>query len=167
MHQLTSASHIHCYSVRCIAGKAGSKPHPSNQLHRDVGVLISGCADVETSADTSDPAQPGRPYGAMTQALVSVVRQHYRDYPTTPLTNRYPLACILLLTHLLAYSLAALFAHPLMRSFMCSSATDMHEAVRLESSFTKVRVNSMLQKYVARVKGSNPRKQGLTASLQN
>ena len=54
-----------------------------------------------------------------------------------------------------------------MRSFVCSPATDMHGAVRLESSFMKIRVNSMLQKYVAKFKGLNPRKQGLTASLQN
>lgn len=77
-----------------VAGKPGSKPHPSNQLHPDVGVLISGCCDSETSADSTSPADPSRACGAMTNAVVSVVRDHYYNYPSTPLTNRS--ACLTL-----------------------------------------------------------------------
>lgn len=77
-----------------VAGNPGSKPHPSNQLHPDVGVLISGCCDSETSADSTSPADPSRACGAMTNAVVSVVRDHYYNYPSTPLTNRS--ACLTL-----------------------------------------------------------------------
>ncbi|KAL3131919.1 hypothetical protein ABBQ38_007622 [Trebouxia sp. C0009 RCD-2024] len=71
-----------------ISGRPGSKPHKLCQLDEQVGVLISGCADNETSADAQDPAQPGRACGAMTNALVTVVRDHYEQYPSTPLTNK-------------------------------------------------------------------------------
>ncbi len=74
--------------LSCNAGRPGSKPHPSNQLHKEVGVLISGCADAETSADSTSPSNPSLPCGAMTNALVTVVRQHYHDYPSTPLANK-------------------------------------------------------------------------------
>ncbi|KAL0042184.1 hypothetical protein WJX77_005579 [Trebouxia sp. C0004] len=71
-----------------ISGRPGSKPHPSNQLHKDAAVLISGCMDAETSADSTAPSDPTRACGAMTNALVAVVREHYYNYPSTPLTNR-------------------------------------------------------------------------------
>ena len=77
-----------CIIFFYVAGKPGSKPHKACQLNKEVGVLISGCADQETSADAQDPIQPGKAYGAMTNALVTVVRQHYDQYPSTPLTNR-------------------------------------------------------------------------------
>ena len=83
----------HCggFGTSCfyVVGKPGSKPHKACQLDKEVGVLISGCADQETSADAQDPIRPGKAYGAMTNALVTVVRQHYDQYPSTPLTNRY------------------------------------------------------------------------------
>lgn len=75
-------------TVACGTGKPGSKPDKVCQLDKQTGVLISGCADHETSADAQDPVQPGKAYGAMTHALVTVVREHYDKYPSTPLTNR-------------------------------------------------------------------------------
>lgn len=75
-------------TVTCGIGKPGSKPDKVCQLDKQTGVLISGCADHETSADAQDPVQPGKAYGAMTHALVTVVREHYGKYPSTPLTNR-------------------------------------------------------------------------------
>ncbi len=76
------------YAKDCGAGRPGSKPHPSNQLHKDAAVLISGCMDAETSADSTAPSDPTRACGAMTNALVTVVREHYYNYPSTPLTNK-------------------------------------------------------------------------------
>ncbi len=78
------------YMQVCAAGRPGSKPHPSNQLRKDAAVLISGCMDAETSADSTAPSDPTRACGAMTNALVTVVREHYYNYPSTPLTNRSP-----------------------------------------------------------------------------
>ena len=75
-------------TVTCGVGKPGSKPDKMCQLDKQTGVLISGCADHETSADAEDPGQPGKAYGAMTHALVTVVREHYEKFPSTPLTNR-------------------------------------------------------------------------------
>ena len=76
------------HSLLCGIGKPGSKPDKVCQLNKQVGILISGCADHETSADAQDPIQPGKAYGAMTNALVTVVREHYERYPSAPLTNR-------------------------------------------------------------------------------
>ena len=76
------------FAKKCVAGRPGSKPHPSNQLHKDAAVLISGCMDAETSADSTAPSDPTRACGAMTNALVTVVREHYYNYPSTPLTNK-------------------------------------------------------------------------------
>eukprot|EP01026_Neomeris_dumetosa_P012339 TRINITY_DN1430_c0_g1_i1.p1 TRINITY_DN1430_c0_g1~~TRINITY_DN1430_c0_g1_i1.p1 ORF type:complete len:413 (+),score=42.77 TRINITY_DN1430_c0_g1_i1:73-1239(+) len=53
-------------------------------LNEDVGVLITGCQDFETSADASIGK---RSFGAMTNALVTVIRHHYRKYPQETLTN--------------------------------------------------------------------------------
>lgn len=71
------------------AGKPGSKPASDQQLHPEIGVLISGCQDHQTSADASPPSQPGVSYGAMSNAVVSVIRQHHQTPGAQPLTNRY------------------------------------------------------------------------------
>ncbi|KAK9805150.1 hypothetical protein WJX72_002186 [[Myrmecia] bisecta] len=69
-----------------VAAKPGSKPPPDAQLNPDVGVLISGCRDRETSADACPTGDPAQAYGALTNALTTVVNQHYKASPGQPIT---------------------------------------------------------------------------------
>ena len=65
---------------------AGSKPPVDDQLPPDVGILITGCQDKETSADARPPN--GNAHGALTNALVTVVKAHHEQMPDQPLTYR-------------------------------------------------------------------------------
>lgn len=63
---------------------AGMKPPKHDQLNDDIGILITGCQSSETSADARPPG--GKAHGALSNALVTVSRQHHdanRDYPLT------------------------------------------------------------------------------------
>eukprot|EP01023_Acetabularia_acetabulum_P031999 TRINITY_DN29943_c0_g1_i1.p1 TRINITY_DN29943_c0_g1~~TRINITY_DN29943_c0_g1_i1.p1 ORF type:complete len:138 (-),score=29.36 TRINITY_DN29943_c0_g1_i1:367-780(-) len=65
-------------------------------LEEDIGILITGCQDFETSADAT---MGGRAFGAMTNGLVTIIRQHYRLYPDQEITY---MELVLQLRHLLA-----------------------------------------------------------------
>ncbi|KAG1664186.1 hypothetical protein FOA52_011364 [Chlamydomonas sp. UWO 241] len=65
---------------------AGFKPPQHDRLSDDIGILITGCQDKETSADAR-PAG-GKPHGALTNAIVTVAKQHYATDPGYPLTYR-------------------------------------------------------------------------------
>lgn len=67
---------------------------PVKQKHRkkdlvskDVGVLITGCQSNEKSADANLSGNKKTAGGAMTRALVNVVRSHYEENPDKPITN--------------------------------------------------------------------------------
>eukprot|EP01025_Chloroclados_australasicus_P066400 TRINITY_DN9149_c2_g1_i1.p1 TRINITY_DN9149_c2_g1~~TRINITY_DN9149_c2_g1_i1.p1 ORF type:complete len:403 (-),score=48.30 TRINITY_DN9149_c2_g1_i1:436-1527(-) len=53
---------------------AGQKPPQSQQLSEDRGVLITGCQSFETSADACPSGDPKRAYGALSNAIQSVVK---------------------------------------------------------------------------------------------
>mmetsp|Transcript_15424 Transcript_15424/g.33435 ORF Transcript_15424/g.33435 Transcript_15424/m.33435 type:complete len:436 (-) Transcript_15424:513-1820(-) len=66
--------------------QAGHKPPADEQLPDEVGILITGCQDKETSADARPPG--GKPHGALSNALTTTVNKHFNDNPGTPLTYR-------------------------------------------------------------------------------
>lgn len=63
----------------------GSKPPTQEQLHEDKGVLITGCQSNETSADACPSGKKARAYGALTNAIVTVVTAHHKQNPEEPL----------------------------------------------------------------------------------
>eukprot|EP00798_Chlamydomonas_sp_ICE-L_P023064 gene23064-30253_t len=65
---------------------ADSDDEDDTKFDADVGILITGCMEAECSADARPHDAP--PCGAMTNALVSVVRTHVAANPDTPLTYR-------------------------------------------------------------------------------
>eukprot|EP00898_Chlorokybus_atmophyticus_P006574 jgi/Chlat1/6918/Chrsp52S06592 len=54
----------------------GQKPPPSQQLHKDVGVLITGCQSSETSADACPSGDKTQAYGALTNGISTVLARH-------------------------------------------------------------------------------------------
>jgi hypothetical protein len=66
----------------------GTKPPADECLPHEVGVLITGCQDTETSADASPAGDHSKAHGALSNALHTVVRVHHEQNPGTPLTYR-------------------------------------------------------------------------------
>lgn len=56
---------------------AGAKPPASSQLREDVGILITGCQSNETSADACPSGNPDKAHGALSNAIQTVLRQHF------------------------------------------------------------------------------------------
>eukprot|EP01026_Neomeris_dumetosa_P056908 TRINITY_DN5216_c0_g2_i1.p1 TRINITY_DN5216_c0_g2~~TRINITY_DN5216_c0_g2_i1.p1 ORF type:complete len:392 (-),score=33.55 TRINITY_DN5216_c0_g2_i1:184-1359(-) len=67
---------------------AGQKPPPSDQLHKDVGSLITGCQSFETSADACPGGDPSRAYGALSNAIQQVVKARKEQGQLQSLTYR-------------------------------------------------------------------------------
>jgi len=66
----------------------GQKPPSDSQLPDDKGILITGCQSFETSADACPGGDKSQAYGALSNAIQGVVRQHQRVANGQPLTNR-------------------------------------------------------------------------------
>mmetsp|Transcript_32881 Transcript_32881/g.83457 ORF Transcript_32881/g.83457 Transcript_32881/m.83457 type:complete len:405 (-) Transcript_32881:2077-3291(-) len=76
------------YAAPPPAAHAGAKPPADQQLPEEVGILISGCQDKETSADACPSGDPSEAHGALSNALQLAVKQHYANMPNQPLTYR-------------------------------------------------------------------------------
>ncbi|GMH36196.1 hypothetical protein BSKO_04064 [Bryopsis sp. KO-2023] len=70
--------------------EAESKPvKPTVEpLSDDVGVLITGCQSNEKSADANISGKKKKAFGAMTNALVTVIKSHNKENPGVPISNR-------------------------------------------------------------------------------
>jgi hypothetical protein len=77
-----------CTNAQPKPAPAGTKPPPSEQLPDEVGILITGCQDRETSADACPSGDKAKAHGALSNALHTVVRQHHEANPGKPLTYR-------------------------------------------------------------------------------
>lgn len=66
----------------------GGKPPTADQLAADKGILITGCQSNETSADASPGGDKSKAFGALTNAVVTVVRAHNEQFPGQPLPYR-------------------------------------------------------------------------------
>lgn len=55
---------------------------------REEGALITGCQAHETSADACPGGDATRAYGALTNALTTIVRQHKRKHPNAPISYK-------------------------------------------------------------------------------
>lgn len=69
---------------------SGSKPGATTapRLADDVGILITGCQAHETSADACPGGDPQKAYGALTNAIRTVVTAHHDQNPGAPLSSR-------------------------------------------------------------------------------
>eukprot|EP00798_Chlamydomonas_sp_ICE-L_P029616 gene29616-2534_t len=70
------------------AGKPQAGKKPANLLDPDVGILITGCQDKETSADACPSGDPSQAYGALSNALQVVVKSHFESNPGAPPSYR-------------------------------------------------------------------------------
>eukprot|EP00249_Psilotum_nudum_P013610 c24423_g2_i1 orf=358-1683(-) len=62
---------------------AGGKPYSSSQrVTTDMGILISGCQSSETSADANPTGNSSQAYGAMSNAIQTILAEH-----CDPITN--------------------------------------------------------------------------------
>mmetsp|Transcript_24437 Transcript_24437/g.43497 ORF Transcript_24437/g.43497 Transcript_24437/m.43497 type:complete len:398 (-) Transcript_24437:140-1333(-) len=66
----------------------GQKPPANQQLPDDKGILVTGCQSHETSADACPGGNKSQAYGALSNAIQGVVRQHQEVSAGQPLTNR-------------------------------------------------------------------------------
>lgn len=66
----------------------GQKPPKSKQLPSDIGILISGCQSHEKAADANFSGNKDEAGGVMTNALITIARNHHSNSPDKPLTNR-------------------------------------------------------------------------------
>eukprot|EP00192_Tetraselmis_astigmatica_P013015 CAMPEP_0117667162 /NCGR_PEP_ID=MMETSP0804-20121206/10800_1 /TAXON_ID=1074897 /ORGANISM="Tetraselmis astigmatica, Strain CCMP880" /LENGTH=385 /DNA_ID=CAMNT_0005474831 /DNA_START=6 /DNA_END=1160 /DNA_ORIENTATION=- len=66
----------------------GQKPPASEQLADDKGILITGCQSHETSADACPSADKSQAYGALSNAIQTVVKTHMANNPGQPLIYR-------------------------------------------------------------------------------
>jgi len=68
--------------------KPGHKPPVEAQLDDDVGVLITGCQAHETSADACPGGDPKNAYGALSNAIQTVVRAHKKKNKNAEISNK-------------------------------------------------------------------------------
>ena len=68
--------------------KPGHKPPPEVQLPDDVGVLITGCQADETSADACPGGDATKAYGALSNAIQTVVRAHRKKNKNAEISNK-------------------------------------------------------------------------------
>lgn len=68
--------------------KPGRKPPLEKQLADDVGVLITGCQAHETSADACPGGNPANAYGALSNAIQTVVRAHKKKNKNAEISNK-------------------------------------------------------------------------------
>ncbi|GAB4818146.1 hypothetical protein N2152v2_005192 [Parachlorella kessleri] len=69
-------------------------PRPPAKLREDVGVLITGCQAHETSADACPTGDATKAYGALSNAILTVVTAHSQQQPGTPLSSRTLVASV-------------------------------------------------------------------------
>jgi len=67
---------------------AGAKPSPEGCLPPGKGILITGCQAHETSADACPSGDPALAYGALTNALTTVIKQFKEAYPDRNISYR-------------------------------------------------------------------------------
>jgi hypothetical protein len=65
-------------------GGGGGKEHSGP----GTGVLITGCQDNETSADACPSGDPAKAFGALTNALTTIIKATKQQNPNTNLTNQ-------------------------------------------------------------------------------
>ncbi|KAJ7300164.1 hypothetical protein O6H91_09G043100 [Diphasiastrum complanatum] len=65
------------------AAYAGSNPELRKKRSADMGILVSGCQSDETSADANPTGNPKEAYGALSNAVQTILAQ-----TDGPLTNR-------------------------------------------------------------------------------
>jgi len=68
--------------------KPGHKPPPEEQLPDDIGVLVTGCQAHETSADACPGGDPKKAYGALSNAIQTVVRAHRKKNKNAEISNQ-------------------------------------------------------------------------------
>lgn len=64
----------------------GQKPPVEEQLADEKGILITGCQAHETSADAYLGDDPSKAFGALSNALNTVVRSHHNKNPGQPIS---------------------------------------------------------------------------------
>lgn len=57
------------------------KPPTAAKIDKNLGMLITGCRDKETSADACPSGDPAQAYGALTNALVSIIKAQHQQRP--------------------------------------------------------------------------------------
>lgn len=67
---------------------AGAKPSPDVQLAPGRGLLITGCQAEETSADACPSGDASQAYGALTNALTTIINQYKQAYPDQNISAR-------------------------------------------------------------------------------